>query len=307
MILSIQQLWDLNTSIKSTGTSPADLIFNLSFSPFNSAKSWVSWGSRCEGPGPHSCHGSPTHPQHRSPLPARGRGERSSPGRVWGGAAAPARLSQARGRRGGARRGGGARPRAPAGAPGAAQRSVPLSAAAAGTEGSRGAEPAGTELLPPLPPRPGPRYLLAGRVLQQLRADIRALPELPPPEVAPGLEQRLQPHLVGGRTAGAPAGPAAPPALSPNGTRGGAGAAVPVLPPGPASAGWGGALGRGGGGSGRPPGPAARPGRLPWASGHWAVATLSAGPLPASASRRLITLGTESSVWSAVLGWADFQ
>lgn len=57
--------------------------------------------------------------------------------------------------------------------------------------------------------RPGPApYLLAGRPLQQLRAELRALPELPPPEVAPGLEQRLrlQPHPAG-RMAETPAGP----------------------------------------------------------------------------------------------------
>lgn len=66
---------------------------------------------------------------------------------------------------------------------------------------------------PGLPARPGPRYLLAGRPLQQLRAEIRALPELPPPEAAPGLEQRLQlqPHPAGGTATAAPAGPPAPP------------------------------------------------------------------------------------------------
>lgn len=59
----------------------------------------------------------------------------------------------------------------------------------------------------PRPPGPAP-YLLAGRPLQQLRAELRALPELPPPEVAPGLEQRLrlQPHPAG-RMAETPAGP----------------------------------------------------------------------------------------------------
>lgn len=60
--------------------------------------------------------------------------------------------------------------------------------------------------------RSGPRYLLARRPLQQLRAEIRALPEFPPPEVAPGLEERLrlQPHPAGSTAAAAPAGSPGP-------------------------------------------------------------------------------------------------
>lgn len=55
----------------------------------------------------------------------------------------------------------------------------------------------GPSAPPARPPRPArPRYLLAGRRLQQLRAELGALPEFPPPEAAPGPQQRLHvgPH-----------------------------------------------------------------------------------------------------------------
>lgn len=70
----------------------------------------------------------------------------------------------------------------------------------------RGAPPRNPHPSPAQPgpaprrPRPGlparPRYLLAGHRLQQLRAELGALPEFPPPEAAPGPQQRLHvgPH-----------------------------------------------------------------------------------------------------------------
>lgn len=55
----------------------------------------------------------------------------------------------------------------------------------------------GPSAPPARPPRPArPRYLLAGRRLQQPRAELGTLPEFPPPEAAPGPQQRLHvgPH-----------------------------------------------------------------------------------------------------------------
>lgn len=138
------------------------------------------------------------------------------------------------------------------------------------------------------PARPGRRYLLVGRPLQQLRADIGALPELPPPEVAPGLEQRLQPHIAGGITKKVRPGPLCRRAGLRWCCRGAAG---------PRLGRWGGAPGPCGrrlwAASEDPPVPVLLPAGCPATAG---TELLSAGPLPASASRGLITLVTESTV-----------